>query len=168
MQKLSPNPSCGIMIWWRAGLLQNTHAVFLSILHRRKDTASPFDNQESRHWEKLPVHHQAWLLSDDITSPNAHHKTVHLSSLPTRSTIDLLLTFASTVVLVTEYFVIGTSFDPWKLKRCCIQWRSLLLPLMCVVYVVVEWNFTPSTQMGNYNEKFVFSLRVDLKSFTVQ
>lgn len=53
---------------------------------------------------KLLVHHQTWILSNDITSPGAHHKTVHLALLSTRSRIDLLLIFDCTPVLVTEYF----------------------------------------------------------------
>lgn len=95
IQKLSLNSSCGIMIWMRVVPLQNVHAVFVSILRHRKNEVRLFDNRKRRHWEKLPVHHQTWILSDDITSPGAHHRTAHLAPLPTRSRIDLLLTFSS-------------------------------------------------------------------------
>lgn len=41
-----------------------------SILCQWKE-ASPFDNWQMR--EKLPVHHQTWILSDDMASPGAGH-----------------------------------------------------------------------------------------------
>lgn len=140
MQKLSPNPSCGIMIWMRAGLLQNTHAVFLSILHHRKDMVSPFDNQESRHWEKLPVHHQTWILSDDITSPKCPSQDCSLGSSLHEQQNWFITHIWLRCCSCHWIFCYHHSFDPWKLKCCCIQ------QLPCVVQITVEWNFTRLTK----------------------
>lgn len=90
-----------------SGVIVECMCCFCIDLASWKDEVSLFDNrQRRRHWEKLPVHHQTWILSDDITSPGAHHRTVHLTLLSTRRSIDLLLIFHCTPVVVTEYFVI--------------------------------------------------------------
>lgn len=70
MQKFSS--SCGISTSRRAGLWQNARAV---LLHR----SCVGEKRRSRliidRGEKLPLHHQNWISSDDITTPGAGHMT---------------------------------------------------------------------------------------------
>lgn len=109
-------------LMWHIDLSENAHAVFVLILHHRKDKVSLLDNQQRRRRERLAVHHQTGILSDDITSPGAHHKTVHLPLFSTRSTIDLLLIFDCTAVLVTEYLCL-------HLSSVCLLTRDAPMPV---------------------------------------
>ncbi len=73
MQKLSPNLSCGILIWMKAGLLQNTRAALVSILRHGKTRWACLIIDRGGTEKNSPVSPQTWVLSDDITSPGAQH-----------------------------------------------------------------------------------------------
>lgn len=69
--------SCGILIRVLAGLCGNACAVFLhrSCVSEKRQACLIIDRGE-----KLPAHHQTWILSDDIASPGAGHVTDSLMS----------------------------------------------------------------------------------------
>lgn len=69
--------SCGILIRARAGLWRNACAV---LLHRSCVSEKRRARLIIDRGEKLPVHHQVRILSDDIASPGAGHMTDSLMS----------------------------------------------------------------------------------------
>lgn len=103
IQKLSPNSSCGIMIWIRVVPLQNVHAVFVSILRHRKDEVRLLIERGGTEKNSLFIIRLGyWVMTSHPQVPI----TGLLTWLCSRREAELIYYSHSAPVLVTEYFVI--------------------------------------------------------------
>lgn len=148
MQKWSPNPP----LVWQADdfereqdCCQNACAVFLSIWRHSRGTRWAcliIDGGGREKNSLLVIRLGYWAMTS--RPPGAHHGTVHLARLSSRSK-NWFISHIRLRSRSCRWIFCHHHFDPWKVNCCCVQWRPSLFKgdvlSVYVYFVAVQWKW---------------------------